>query len=145
MFSQSGTLEQPMSFTKAFHGILIVVAFHIVFLFTDAYYLIQNIDDPMHFAGGFVMGMLGLAIHVSASRHTKLANVPWWYVYLFVIGFTMTIAVAWEIHEFILDRTLVYLIDWQTAQVSLQDTMADLALGFFGGSAAFAIFQSTRP
>lgn len=132
-----------MTFTKAFYAILAVLLFHIALLFTDGYFLIKGIDGPMHFAGGFVMAMLGLAIHLSASRHSKLVNIPWWYVYLFVIGFTMTIAVAWEIHEFILDRTLVYLIDWQTAQTSLQDTMADLALGFFGGSAAYVIFCRT--
>lgn len=132
-----------MSFTKAFYAILTVLLFHIALLFTDGYFFIQGIDGPMHFAGGFVIGMMGLALHTLASRDWKQTHVPWWYVYLFVIGFTMTIAVAWEIHEFILDRTLVYLIDWQTAQVSLQDTMADLTLGFFGGSAAFMLFRRT--
>lgn len=133
-----------MPFTKALHAILAVLLFHIILLFSDGYFLILGIDAPMHFAGGFAMGMLGLAIHNAVSHNWKQVHIPWWYVYLFVIGFTMTIAVAWEIHEFVLDRTLVHLIDWQIAQVSLSDTMSDLALGFLGGSAAFTIFRKIR-
>ena len=130
-----------MTFTRAFYAILVVVLFHIVFLFTDAYFLIQGIDDPMHFAGGFVMAMLGLAVHrfEITRSHTKHVSVG--YRDLFVIGFTIIIAVLWEFHEYVLDNTLAIWLDWPRSQVSLQDTMSDLLLGLLGGTMAFILFR----
>ena len=133
-----------MTFTKALYAILIVVLFHIVFLFTDAYYLIQGIDGPMHFAGGFTVAMLGLAIHQFEITRSHVKHISPWYHYLFVIGFTILIAVLWEFHEYILDNTLTVWAGWERAQVSLQDTMADLLLGLLGGTLAFLFFRKNQ-
>ena len=130
-----------MSFTKAFYGILIVLLFHIVFLFTNAYYLIQNIDAPMHFAGGFAMAMMGLAIHQFEITRSHTKPLSSWYQYLFVIGFTILIAVVWEFHEYVLDHTFTVWMGWPQAQVSLEDTMADLLLGLIGGTLAFFCYR----
>lgn len=130
-----------MTFTKALYAILTIMMFHIVFLFTDAYFLVDWLDQPMHFAGGFAMGMLALAVHryETVSTHTK--HVSLWYHYLFVIGFTVLIAVLWEFHEYVLDHTLTVWMGWPQSQVSLRDTMSDLLLGLLGGTLAFLSYR----
>ncbi|MFA4845212.1 MAG: hypothetical protein WC654_01490 [Patescibacteria group bacterium] len=130
-----------MKFSTALLAITAVLLFHIVFMFTDAYFLIEWLDKPMHVAGGFVMAMLALAIHLFESSRWKTKQVSFWYHYLFVIGFTILIAVLWEFYEYLLDNTLTVWLNWPQAQVSLQDTMSDLLLGLLGGTVAFLLFR----
>ena len=130
-----------MSFSKALYAILAVIVVHVISLITNLYYYFPDFDVPMHFFGGFVMGMLGVAIHHFEAGRSHTARVSLWYHYLFVIGFVMLVAVAWEFHEYILDQTFVVWFDWQKTQPSLADTMADLALGFTGGSLAFLRYR----
>ena len=141
IFQRSGTVYQTMTFTKALYAILAVVLFHIFFLFTDAYFLVDWLDGPMHFAGGFVIGMLALAIHRLEITRSHPAQVSLWYHYLFVIGFTVLIAVLWEFHEYILDHTLTVWMGWPQVQISLRDTMADMLLGLLGGTVAFLCYR----
>ncbi|MBI5794272.1 hypothetical protein HZA87_04295 [Candidatus Uhrbacteria bacterium] len=130
-----------MTFRRAFYAILVVVLVHSILLFTDGYFLIQWIDGPMHLAGGFAIGMLALAIHRFETNRTHIKPVSIWYHYLFVIGFVALIAVLWEFHEYILDHTLTVWMGWPQAQISLQDTMADLLLGLLGGTFAFLCYR----
>ncbi len=133
-----------MTFTKASYAILTVLVFHSILLFTDGYFLIPGIDGPMHFAGGFAMGMLGLAVHHCEILHARTKHVSGWYHFLFVISFVALIAVLWEFHEYVLDHTFTVWMGWPQAQVSLQDTMADLMLGLIGGAIAFLCFRKAN-
>lgn len=129
-----------MKYASAFYGILFVVLVQIFALLTGLYESFPNFDIPMHFSGGFVTGMLGLAIHhqmasPSHNRYHKLHHV------LFVLGFTMLVAVAWEFHEYIIDETIGKWNGWPRSQLSLGDTMLDLFLGGVSSLVAFAVFR----
>lgn len=127
-------------FKRAFIVIGLILLVHIVLLVTGGY-AIDQIDTPMHFLGGFAMGLLGLAIHhVEASRyHTR--HSPVWYHYTFVVGFAMLMSIAWEFHEYILDETVNVWYHFPKSQVSLADTMKDFFMDLVGASMAFFAFK----
>jgi len=62
---------------------------------------------------------------------------------LFVLGFAMLIAVAWEFHEYIIDETIGKWNGWAKTQISLSDTMGDLFLGGVGALMAFSMFRKS--
>ena len=130
-----------MKFKHAFFAILFVLACHAVLLLTQGYYHLNQIDVPMHIMGGFAMGILGLAIHhqISSKHHKKTS--PWWYCFLFVVGFAMLIGVAWEFYEFIMDQTVHAWFDLPLAQPSLANTMKDLLDDWIGAAVAFWVFR----
>ncbi len=130
-----------MKFLHAFFAIFIVLLFHLILLVTHGYDTLNQIDIPMHLLGGFAVGILGLAIHhqVSTKHHNSAS--PWWYHFMFVIGFAMLIGVLWEFYEFFLDRTVNFWYHLPTSQVSLGDTMKDLLDDGIGASVAFWLFQ----
>ncbi len=130
-----------MKFKYSFYGIAAVLVVQAILTVTHAYSAWPYWDVPMHFFGGLVIGMLGVSIHHSMTNKRHIRKVPAWYHFLFVTGFVMLIAVAWEFHEYILDNTLRVWFDWGYSQLSMRDTMADLALGFLGGAVAFFMFK----
>jgi hypothetical protein len=125
-------------FKRPFLAIGLVLAVHIVLVATGAYE-INHIDTPMHVAGGFVMAMLGIAIHraVASAHHTAFA--PMWYHFLFVVGFAMLVGVAWEFYEYVFDQTVAVWFEIARAQLSLADTMKDLLMDGLGATVAFAL------
>lgn len=127
-------------FKRAFIAIGLVLFVHAILLVTG-WYAIYQIDTPMHFLGGFVMGLLGLAIHhgVASKYHTK--HSPTWYHYTFVVGFAMLMGIAWEFHEYILDETINAWYNFPKSQVSLADTMKDFFMDLVGASMAFFVFK----
>ena len=130
-----------MRFKTAFLAIASVLILHVVLTFSGAYWSVNHLDKPMHFLGGFVMGLLGLAIHHAVASRHHTHHVPIWYHALFVIGFAMLVGVAWEFHEYLLDNTLVVWYDWPKSQLSLSDTMGDFAMDFLGAAVAFLAFR----
>src|SRR5690349_15691936 len=60
-------------------------------------------DIPMHFFGGFAMGILGIHIVDRIAVHHGIKQWIWWHDLMFVVGFVMFVAVLWEFHEFLLD------------------------------------------
>ncbi|MBI4435143.1 hypothetical protein HY630_00580 [Candidatus Uhrbacteria bacterium] len=141
-------------FKRAFVVIGLVLGIHIILLLTNGY-AIDQIDTPMHFLGGLAMGMLGLAVHHSAtSKHQvellqpnpslpRRSRPTWpaWYHYLFVVGFAMLVGIAWEFQEFVFDQTVSVWFDFPKAQISLADTMKDFLLDWLGASVAFFVFR----
>ena len=125
---------------RALVAISLVLVLHGILLLTDGY-AIDQIDTPMHFLGGFVMALLGLAIHhsVASKYHTKLS--PTWYHYIFVVGFAMLIGVAWELHEFVFDQTINVWYNLPRAQISVADTMKDFLMDWLGASVAFFLLR----
>jgi hypothetical protein len=131
-----------MPFRTAFLSILGVLALHAILILTGAYFTLGWLDAPMHFLGGFSMGLFGLAIHhaVASRRHTH--TVPLWYHFLFVAGFAMLVGVAWEFYEYVFDNTFAVWYGWPISQLSLEDTMGDFVMDFLGASAAFFAFRA---
>ena len=130
-----------MRFKTAFYGILAVIVVHILSIIFNFYGFWSSFDIPMHFAGGFVIGMLGIAIHHAVTDKHHFKNLPAWYHYLFVLGFVILIGVAWEFHEYLIDNTIGLWYGWLPTQPSIGDTMLDLLLDGAGALVAVRIFK----
>ncbi len=130
-----------MKFKYAFFAICAVLVFHILLHLTDGYYWLPQIDVPMHLLGGFAIGLLGLAIHHQTATKHHNKHLPWWYHFLFVIGFVMLIGVMWEFHEWVLDQTINFWYGLPLSQPSLANTMKDLLNDWIGGVVAFWMFR----
>lgn len=115
---------------------LLVFAVHLVTTqVVNVYRTWPEFDIPMHVAGG-----LALAYFVSGSYRAMPRSSPRnGRIVLLEVGLIMTVtttaAVIWEFMEFALDQTLGTML-----QVSLVNTMQDLALGM-AGAAMFAILR----
>ena len=125
---------------RAYIAIAIVLLIHGVLLVTNGY-SIPQIDVPMHILGGFVMGLLGLAIHHTVASKYHSTHSPMWYHYTFVIGFAMLVGIAWEFHEYVFDQTINIWYNLPQSQISLADTMKDFLDDWIGASIAFLIFK----
>ncbi len=95
----------------------------------------REVDVPMHFLGGLLSGLLGLACWEWLQARYHVKNVPTWTVALLAVCFTAFVAVSWELYEFGVDawhrsRGIIAL----TQQPSVADTMADMALGLLGAA-----------
>lgn len=130
-----------MKFKPAILAILAVVVVQAIALATGFYGLLPNFDIPMHFSGGFVMGMLAIAAHHHMTDKHHMKGIPVWYHLLFVLGFVMAVSVCWEFLEYILDNTVVLWYDLPKHQVDLEDTMLDFAMDALGGLSAFYVFK----
>ncbi|MEK7665561.1 MAG: hypothetical protein AAB337_01630 [Patescibacteria group bacterium] len=129
-----------MPYKYAFYLIGAVLVIQVIAMFVGIYERFPSFDIPMHLSGGFAMGMLGLAIHhhMTSSTHNH-GHVL--HHLLFVLGFTMLVAVAWEFHEYLIDETVGKWNGWGKQQLSLSDTMGDLLFGGVGSLLAFGFFR----
>lgn len=114
---------------------VLVFAVHVVAdQIFDAYGARPRLDIPMHFAGGVAMayfissGVRALTQPPGRSRRAIVLEA------LLVISVTTTVAVVWEFVEFAIDATT-----GSNIQVSLANTMQDLALGMAGAAAVVAV------
>lgn len=130
-----------MRFRLPILAIISVIVIHITLLATGVYERVSEIDSLLHFAGGFVMGLLAIAIHHDMTDKHDLKRHPDWYRLLFVLGFVMLVGVAWEFHEYVLDNTAVVWWGWPKNQLDLADTMLDFLLDGAGAVVAFALFK----
>lgn len=130
-----------MAFKRAFLVIGAVLVIHILLMIFGVYNHFSEIDNLLHFSGGFAIGLLAIAIHHDMTDKHDLTNHPTWYHFLFVIGFVMLISVAWEFHEYVLDNTAVVWWGWPKNQLNLADTMLDFLMDGLGGALAFSLFR----
>ena len=101
-----------------------------------------SFDVPMHALGGFVAGMLGIAVHHALTDKHHFQRTPFWYHILFVTSFVVLVAVAWEFHEYLIDNTLGAWYGWRPTQPSIGDTMLDLLMGAVGAVVSVFAFKS---
>lgn len=133
---------------KAFVIIATVLGVHGIAIASGWYLSNLWLDIPMHFAGGFGMGYLALAIWqttVSKISFRKSLNKPWRIlIYLgIILGFVALVGIAWEWYEFIFDSYASQVsLEYRPAQMSLTDTMADLFLDLLGGVLAFTLYAA---
>jgi len=104
----------------------------------DAYRVWPHADIPMHFAGGvamaFFLSQCFRALPREVVRSSRLVVLE-----LVLIGsLTATAAVFWEFTEFIYDRAF-----GTNIQVSLANTMQDMAMGI-AGALAFMVGRARQ-
>lgn len=121
-----------MKIRVAVTAILTVLFIHVLGMVFEWYYAWRSMDIMMHFLGGFVFGMLGLAL----LRTEKLSSAN---RLLFVLGFVALIGVIWEFQEYAVDYYRLIATDkWES--LTLTDTLADLMNDLVGGLIAYLIF-----
>jgi len=139
-------------FRFAFFSIALVMAVHVFVLATGVYSQMPWFDVPMHFFGGYVMALLGLAcygwlqgfVDIKPKSTQKLSILaPLLIEIVFVLGFVMIIGVAWEWYEFLFDQFVGFFVEkFGVAQTSLADTMNDLFNDLVGALTAWMLWRS---
>lgn len=136
----------------AIFGVLIVHGFAVKF---DFYGGMTWFDIPMHFFGGYVMGLLGLAIfgwillrldirpkRLISGQYQGSTLARFFLEAVFVIGFAMIVGVAWEWYEFIFDQLrIAFSLHAAPAQMGLADTMDDLLNDTLGATLAWLLWR----
>jgi hypothetical protein len=117
-----------------------VLVLHILFVLTNAY-SVTHLDSLMHFCGGIALGLMISSLLTWAVRR---AWFPWpgqLIEAVLIVALVASGAVCWEFYEWLSDRYLGTLL-----QLTLDDTIKDLALGLSGGvvSAAANYCSCTR-
>lgn len=128
-----------MKFIRAFVRIFylpIIVYLANLFLWQglDIYENIPWVDTPMHAFGGLVIGIANCRLLDYWTERGLLGKTKSAIRALFAFALVATTAALWEFHEFLLDRYFFTL-----TQLSIPDTMKDMALGMLGGAAAILI------
>ena len=134
-----------MTIQKATFFTLAVVTVHLVAVVIGLYWIWQWFDVPMHFAGGFAVGMLGLSIWQRGVVGLKAEKqLQWWLAPMFIVGFVSFIGIGWEIYEFFMDsffNAQINAVYQFVRQPSIGDTIFDLVFDIFGGAAAILIIR----
>jgi hypothetical protein len=111
---------------------LIFFIFLINYLAQEFYWYssIWYFDMPMHFLGGFWLGLVSLYLFPSEDRSWK---------YIFKVFFTvLLIGIGWEIFEILIDKFITF------NNFNSLDTLSDLFFDLAGGlSAVFYFFRRT--
>jgi hypothetical protein len=101
----------------------------------NAYALWPPIDIPMHFIGGLAITFLTSRCFRALPRKTGPSSRLAALELILIVNLTSTAAVFWEFQEFTRDQ-----IFGSNIQVSLANTMQDMAMGILGA----LVFASTR-
>lgn len=118
---------------------LVFLAHVVASLVFQAYTRLPSLDIAMHLLGGCAIACcFARALEVVAREHAA-ARLDARMRVLLVFALTTTAAVVWEFAEFVSDRTT-----GTSAQVGLEDTLLDLALGMLGGAAYLATRARAR-
>lgn len=138
-------------FRNAFLAIGAVIAVHVVAIGMGWYGSAKWFDVPMHFFGGYVMALLGLAIWGWVTSHVEIhaktsAESPYARLVLegvFVVGFAMLVGVAWEWYEFLFDQFATSFVQkFGVAQMGLADTMDDFLNDMVGAITAWYFWRN---
>jgi hypothetical protein len=93
----------------------------------DFYRTVPYFDKAVHFSSGIFSALAG---HY-AIQHYKMSSAPAHFKAIFIVGFSLGIAVLWEFFEFACDKFLGQSMQ-QLVSTGVDDTMYDLIVAFFG-------------
>ena len=127
-----------MKLRSALLSVLLVLCVHIIAIrLFDLYRTYPDFDIPMHFFGGYSVGLVAY-VYIRFVENNNRLLLPPLTRFLFVWGSVAIIATGWEWMEFVGDILFPATIKGGLPmQASLQDTMGDLFLGGFGSWCAF--------
>ncbi|NQU09235.1 hypothetical protein HQ590_00470 [bacterium] len=123
----------------AWFPVLIVIVHLILSEGFDAYRPYPVLNMLVHFLGGMAIVCFfdgGLCLLESTARVPPLTSVI---RYTLIFSLTATAAVFWEFAEWLFDHFL-----GTQAQLSLDDTLRDMALGVAGGTLVVLLFLVRR-
>lgn len=101
------------------------------------YWTIRWLDVPMHFLGGFWLGLGALWLYYFSGFFKNIHEEHRTALYVWLLAVTSALALGfiWEVYEFGLDM----LYD-KTDQYDILDTMSDLIFDIIGGTVATFMF-----
>lgn len=110
--------------TSEFHIIIQVFIFLAVYLggVCRLYYTIWWLDTTLHATRGFLLGFTGFLLICMLNKNEININLSFYFVVIFMFGFSSGVTVIWEIFEFTMDA----LFDAQMQVFGLVDTMWDM-------------------
>lgn len=112
-------------------AVAVVLIAHFIFNYLGLYQSWVNLDDIMHFVGGFTAAGIAVAIQ-GAFMSRQNVNLPLWYQILFVFGIVMFFGSFWELFEYSFDQLFAFWFNLLPLQPSIKDTMGDIILDFLG-------------
>jgi hypothetical protein len=95
----------------------------------NGYILYPPVDIPMHFFGGMAMAYFLAASFAALPGDAVRVDFRAFAQFVFVVSLTTTASVFWEFAEFTSDALF-----GTRAQLGLEDTLLDMALGMAGGA-----------
>lgn len=95
----------------------------------NGYILFPPVDIPMHFFGGVAMAYFLAASFAALPGDAVRGDLRAIAQFVFVVSLTATASIFWEFAEFSSDA--LFNTD---AQLGLEDTLLDMALGIAGGA-----------
>ncbi|HRH32522.1 MAG TPA: hypothetical protein PLK06_04325 [bacterium] len=134
-------------FSKPIGLLGLILAIHFIAIVSGWYAGHLWFDIPMHFSGGFAIGMLALAFRDALIDSVVFKNsIPvFWQsvVHLMgIVGVVAIVGIAWEWYEFLFDSWVTAMsLGLRPAQMGLGDTMADLFLDLLGAGVAFFVLR----
>lgn len=93
------------------------------------YFSVWYFDMPMHFWGGFSVGLMVVWLFLKRNIVFSVKSILWLLFLVFVVGF------LWEIFEVIFNNMIA------GTSFDLLDTISDLFFDLLGGICAFLFFK----
>lgn len=114
---------------RIFSAPMIVLAVALAFLALGVYRFLPWVDVPLHLAGSIALAVSYQLVLQRLQQSGSLTRLPAFVILPFVIAAVVTTGVLWEFLEFLADVAYPAL----QMQVSIANTMGDLALDLAGG------------
>lgn len=118
--------------------LLAILALHALFIKNNTY-SIDHVDSLMHFAGGIALGIQVAGLLSFAVRRQWCPSPGSLLDAVLIISLVTSGAVAWEFYEWLSDHFLGTLL-----QLTVDDTIKDLAFGVAGGAVSALLHHSAR-
>jgi len=115
-----------------------ILLVHILAVVNFWYWTYRWMDIPMHFLGGFWLGLIFL---YSIMPKLEITSHKLLIAMILVVSFAVLIGVFWEFIEFSFDVSIVLKWHLPLAQQGLADTMKDLFFDLLGGFVAWVIYK----
>jgi len=119
--------KKPLLFELLFFSAL-TAFLHLVALRLYLYWTVPWFDIPMHFLGGFVIGLLALYLFY-VSDWAEFPKDHLGSIFTMTLGSVLLVGLGWELWELFMGLT--------DALNDLVDTFVDLVMDILGGIAAF--------
>lgn len=130
-------LHYEMSELVEFVYLIFILLAHLLGSVVNLYAKIWWWDLFVHGLSGVLTAILGLLL---LKRFSLLPNRNKWFVVIFMICFSLSVASMWEFFEFTMDKITGGDTQW-VVKTGVDDTMTDMLIAFFG-SILFTIYYS---
>ncbi len=109
---------------------LLVALLHKMALVYSLYWAIEWFDIPMHFLGGFLIGILAMFVFFTSGWVNFTKNIREWQMLLFItVASVLIVGLAWELWELFYGLTDLF--------EDRADTILDVIMDTIGAFSAF--------